>query len=115
MAASSLIPGVPAGEPDMAALPRRVDRAKGAELLTQYFFPTNARGLETWSIPWILVRGRAVCETADLFAYAQALVDAAPMLAKHPKAKPPDSHGMPRLGRGPRHLAAAGTKAEAAA
>jgi hypothetical protein len=109
---TSLVPAVPAGVPDMAALPHRVDRAKGAELLTQYFFPTNARTLETWSIPWILVRGRAVCETADLFAYAQALLDAAPRLAKHPKAKPPGSH-TPRLSRCPRHLAAAGTEAEA--
>ncbi len=64
--------------PDLAGLPRRVDRKTGAELVTQYFFPVSPRSLEVWPLTWRRVNGYAVCETAELFAVAQAKLDAAP-------------------------------------
>ena len=63
----------------MTTLPVRVDRKTGAELVTRYYFPATSRAVETWPLDWRLVNGRAVCETADLFAVAQAKLDAAPL------------------------------------
>jgi hypothetical protein len=59
-------------------LPTRVDRKTGAELVTRHFFPISPRTLETWPLPWRHLNGKAVCETTDLFALAQAKLDAAP-------------------------------------
>jgi hypothetical protein len=64
----------------LSTLPPRVDRKTGADLLTRHFFPIEARTLEVWPLSWRLVNGKAVCETADLFAMAQAKLDAAPPL-----------------------------------
>jgi hypothetical protein len=36
--------------------------------------------LEVWPITWRLVNGKAVCETAELFAVAQAKLEAAPFI-----------------------------------
>lgn len=66
--------------PAISEVPRRVDRRAGAELLTRYFFPVSARSLEVWPLTWRHVNGKAVCETAELFAMAQAKLDAAPPL-----------------------------------
>ena len=74
MNASTDKPDVPA----FSEVPRRVDRKAGAELLTRYFFPVSARSLEIWPLTWRHVNGKAVCETAELFAVAQAKLDAAP-------------------------------------
>jgi hypothetical protein len=65
---------------DFASLPQRVDRKTGADLVTRFFFPVAARTLEVWPITWRLVNGRAACETTELFAVAQAKLDAAPTL-----------------------------------
>lgn len=59
-------------------LPARVDRRTGAALITQHFFPVSPRSLEAWPVVWQHVNGRAVGETAQLFAVAQAKLDAAP-------------------------------------
>lgn len=67
---------VPATEPDLATVPRRVDRATGAALVTQYYFPTSPRALETWGLEWTVVAGKAIIETATIFAAAQAKLDA---------------------------------------
>lgn len=64
--------------PTFSEVPRRVDRKAGAELLTRYFFPVSARSLEIWPLTWRHVNGKAVCETAELFAVAQEKLDAAP-------------------------------------
>ncbi len=64
--------------PDLAGLPVRVDRKAGAALLARYFFPVSPRSLEVWPLTWRRVNGYAVCETAELFAVAQAKLDAAP-------------------------------------
>jgi hypothetical protein len=66
---------------DLADLPRRVDRSTAAELATKFFFPVSSRTLEVWPVTWRLVNGKAVCETAELFAVAQAKLDAAPLIS----------------------------------
>lgn len=65
-------------KPDFAEVPRRVDRKTGAELVTHHFFPVSPRSLEAWPLSWLHVNGKAVCETSELFAVAQAKLDAAP-------------------------------------
>ncbi len=66
--------------PDLASLPVRVDRRTGAELLARYFFPCSHRTLEAWPIRWRLVNGRALVETAELFAFARTKLDEAPAI-----------------------------------
>ena len=75
----------PAPQPDLATVPRRVDRATGAKLVTLYYFPTSQRALENWPLEWLIVNGKATCETAALFAAAQAKLDVARPAA--PKAR----------------------------
>jgi hypothetical protein len=68
-------------EPDLATVPKRVDRATGAKLVTKFYFPVSQRALEEWrQLNWRIVNGRAVCETEALFAEAQARLDAAPLV-----------------------------------
>lgn len=59
-------------------LPTRVDRKTGAELVTQHLFPVSHRTIEAWPLVWRHVNGKAVVETAELFAFAQSKLDAAP-------------------------------------
>ncbi|HEY0419593.1 MAG TPA: hypothetical protein VGC80_08745 [Acetobacteraceae bacterium] len=66
-------------EPDLTDLPRRVDRRCGAELVTRYFFPISPRTLEAWPLDWLQVNAKATCATVELFAVAQAKLDAAPL------------------------------------
>jgi hypothetical protein len=54
-----------------------VDRATAAKLVTRYCFPASARALESWDLDWLVVNGKATCETERLFAAAQAKLDAA--------------------------------------
>jgi hypothetical protein len=68
------------GPPDISELPVRVDRETAAKLLTKYFFRTHRRTLERWPLAWRLLNGRAHCETAELFAIAEAqLAEAVPV------------------------------------
>ena len=59
-------------------LPARVDSKAGAELVTHHFFPVSHRTIEAWPLAWRHVNGKALCETAELFAFAQTKLDAAP-------------------------------------
>ena len=59
------------------ATPLRYQR--GAELVTRYFFPISPRTLEAWPLDWLQVNAKATCATAELFAVAQAKLDAAPL------------------------------------
>lgn len=68
------------GAPDLAALPRNVDRKLGAKLVTQFFFPVSHRTLEAWPLTWRRVNGRAICRTTELFALAEAKLNAAPAI-----------------------------------
>ena len=61
-------------------LPARIDRKRGATLVTERFFPISHRTLEKWPLTWRHVNGRATCETTELLAMAQARLDAAPPL-----------------------------------
>lgn len=65
--------------PDISNLPTRVDRKTGSELVTHFFFPLSPRTLEAWPLIWRHVNGKALCEVVELFAMAQAKLDAAPM------------------------------------
>ena len=75
-AAAETAPG--AAVPDLSALPRRVTRRMGAELVSRHFFPVSHRSLEVWPLTWRHVNGYSVCETAELFAVARAKLEAAP-------------------------------------
>ena len=66
------------GVPDVKTLPAGVDRRAGAEVVGRFYFPVSHRTLEAWPLSWRRVNGKAVCETAELFAVAQAKLDAAP-------------------------------------
>jgi hypothetical protein len=59
------------GPPDLAALPRRVDRRTAAAIVTAYFFPVSHRSIERWSLPVRCVGGYALYETADVLAAAE--------------------------------------------
>jgi hypothetical protein len=68
--------------PDLSELPVRVDRETAAKLLNKYYFRIHRRSLERWPLAWRRLNGRAHCETADLFAVAEAmLADAPPVVA----------------------------------
>ena len=56
-------------------LPARIDRKRGATLITDRFFPISHRPLI-----WRHVNGKATCDTNELLAMAQARLDAAPPL-----------------------------------
>ncbi|MCB4825569.1 hypothetical protein [Roseicella aerolata] len=62
---------------DLAALPVRVDRRAGAELVTKHFFPVSHRSLEVWPLTWRHINGKALCETEELVAVARAKLKAA--------------------------------------
>jgi hypothetical protein len=68
-------------QPNLSTLPRRVDRKTAAALITLYFFPVTPRSLGEWPVTWRMVNGKAVGETPQLFAVAQAKLDAAPPIA----------------------------------
>lgn len=59
-------------------LPVRVDRRRAAELVSCHFFPVSHRTVEAWPLVVRHVNGKATVETAELFAFAQAKLDAAP-------------------------------------
>jgi len=56
---------------DLSTQPPLVDRKTGAELISRYGFPV-------WPLDWYHVNGKALCQLAQLFAVAQAKLDAAP-------------------------------------
>jgi hypothetical protein len=59
------------------ALPARVDRRRGAAIITHRYFPVSHRTLEAWPLTWRRVNGRALVDTAELLAFAEAKVAAA--------------------------------------
>ena len=58
--------------------PIRVDRRTAAALVTQLYFPVSHRTVEAWPLTVRRVNGKATIATAELFAFAQAKLDAAP-------------------------------------
>jgi hypothetical protein len=67
-----------AEKPAPPPFPVRVDRRTAAELVTRLYFPVSYRTVEAWPLTVRHVNGRATLETAELFAFAQAKLDAAP-------------------------------------
>jgi hypothetical protein len=65
-------------KPAPPPLPVRVDRRTAADLVTRLFFPVSHRTVEAWPLTVRHVNGKATLETAELLAYAQAKLDAAP-------------------------------------
>ncbi len=61
-------------------LPLRVDRRRGASIITERFFPVSYRTLETWPVTWRRVNGRCTCDTRELLAVAEEKLAAAPSL-----------------------------------
>ena len=58
----------------------RVDRRTAADLVTRLDFPVSPRTVEAWPLTIRCVNGKATIETAELFAFAQAKLDAAPAI-----------------------------------
>jgi hypothetical protein len=73
----SSTPNAPAAQPDLSALPLRVDRRTAAALVSRHYFPTSFRALEAWPLDWRILNGRATCATAELFALAESKLAAA--------------------------------------
>ncbi|MBV8093130.1 MAG: hypothetical protein JO110_07825 [Acetobacteraceae bacterium] len=69
---------LPGAELDPAALPKRVDRRMGAEIISRLYFQISPRTLETWPLTYTHVNGRAMALTSELLALAQQKLDAAP-------------------------------------
>jgi hypothetical protein len=67
-----------AEKPAHPPLPVRVDRRTAANLVTQRYFPISYRTVEAWPLTVRRVNGKATVETAELFAFAQSKLDAAP-------------------------------------
>jgi hypothetical protein len=78
---------------DLTDLPRRIDRNTAAELVTKYFFPVASRSLEVWPVTWRFINGKAVAETAELFAVAQAKLAAAPLIPSTRRRRSPQTPG----------------------
>jgi hypothetical protein len=55
-------------------------RKKLAAAISQRFFEISPRSLKRWPLEWRRVNGRAHGETAEAFAVAQSMLDAAPSL-----------------------------------
>jgi len=66
--------------------PARVNRKRGAQIITDLYFPISHRTLETWPIAWRYVNGRATCDIGDLLILAEAKLNAAPPLMGGRKA-----------------------------
>ena len=64
--------------------PRRIDRKRGAALITDLYFQISPRTLEKWPIAWRYANGRATCETDELLNYAKSKLDAAPAIKGGP-------------------------------
>jgi hypothetical protein len=58
-------------EPDLAKLPRYVDKPTFAAIHYKYYGPIAARTLSDWDVEWRVVNGRHVGETSVLLKEAE--------------------------------------------
>ena len=65
---------------DPTGFPRFSTRTALAKFLAKQGFQVSPRSLERWPARWRTVNGRAMCETAEGFAIAQSMIDAAPAI-----------------------------------
>lgn len=82
MATTAAVPNKPAlpmrlTRKVMNALPVRVNRKVGAELVSKFFMPVSHRTLEAWPLTWRYGNGYALVETAELFAVARQKLESA--------------------------------------
>ena len=75
--------------------PRRIDRKRGAALITDRYFQISPRTLEKWPIAWRYANGRATCETEELLNYAKSKLDAAPAIKGGPGPTSLPPHKVP--------------------
>jgi hypothetical protein len=54
----------------LLALPAKIDRKAGAQLVTDHVFPTSAKTVKSWPLPWECPNGRAIAPPASYLAYA---------------------------------------------
>jgi hypothetical protein len=52
------------------AMPKKIDRPDGADLVTKYVFPTTAKTVKSWPLPWECPNGKALAPPAAYLAYA---------------------------------------------
>ena len=52
------------------AMAAKVDRKDGADLVTAHVFPTTAKTVKSWPLPWECPNGRAIAPPAMYLAYA---------------------------------------------
>jgi hypothetical protein len=71
--------------PELTDLPVRLPRDELAKLISKYFFQVSPRSMERWPLAWRRVNGRAHGETADAFAVANSMLEAAPVLMGSPR------------------------------
>jgi hypothetical protein len=64
--------------PDISELPARVSRERAAELVTRFYFEIKPRSMERCPIRWQVLNGKAHCSVAELFGWAQTVLDASP-------------------------------------
>ena len=63
-----------------SGLPARIDRRAAAELVTARYLPVIYGTIEAWPLTWRHVNVRALVDTAELLAFAQSKLDAAPLI-----------------------------------
>lgn len=69
-------------------LPPYCDRRGASRLIEErYGIPFPARTLERSGIPVRHINGRAIMRTADVFAFIEAKIAAAPLIAGNPRAR----------------------------
>ena len=82
LATSAAEPLAVASPPELAALPRRVDRRTAAAIVTRFMFPVSHRTIERWGLPVRYVNGYALYETSDVIAAAESrLAESTPIRA----------------------------------
>src|SRR4051812_29445032 len=54
----------------LPTLPAKIDRKAGAQLVTDHVFPTSAKSVKAWPLPWECPNGRAIAPPAMYLAYA---------------------------------------------
>jgi hypothetical protein len=54
----------------LPTLPATIDRKAGAQLVTDRVFPTSAKTVKAWPLPWQYPNGRAIAPPASYLAYA---------------------------------------------
>jgi len=62
----------------LPTLPAKVDRKAGAKLVTDHVFPTSAKTVKAWPLPWQYPNGRAIAPPASYLAYAYRKARRAP-------------------------------------